>query len=129
MKSTSKKPAFRRAVAPPEFEEGELEWIEHSGIEKLKSPIATADTLAKEAATTLTVLLVGTGGAGAYAIKLFENEQNAAAVAAAAASAWLAVLSCALGLGCMMLQGISPAYNQPGQLLGRKNHTYAQAAR
>lgn len=38
-----------------------LDWIEKSAIENMKMHHACADTLAKEAAVTLTVLLAGIG--------------------------------------------------------------------
>ena len=49
-----------------------LEWIEKQGQESLKARFATADLIAKEAQTTLTILLAGIGGSAAYAAKLFE---------------------------------------------------------
>ena len=49
-----------------------LEWIEKQAQESLKARFATADIVAKEAQTTLTVLLAGVGGSAAYAAKIFE---------------------------------------------------------
>ena len=49
-----------------------LEWAEKHGTESIKTRFATAELIAKEAQTTLTVLLAGIGGSAAYASKLFE---------------------------------------------------------
>lgn len=111
-----------------ELEEGEIDWIEKCGIENLKIRVATADTLAKEAAATLTVLLAGAGGAGAYAVKLLEGDRAVSTIALAAASAWLAGLACCLVYGCLRVAPIPAVYNQPGALLKRREskQTYAE---
>ena len=105
--------------ASPEFVENELEWIEKAAIENLKGRVATADTLAKESVTTLTVLLAGAGGAFAWAIKLFDDQASAGTVAALIASIWLTGLTMFLVWGCLRIIEIPAVYNQPGQLLGR----------
>ena len=43
-----------------------LEWIEKQAQESMRARFATADLIAKEAQTTLTVLLAGIGAAAAY---------------------------------------------------------------
>jgi hypothetical protein len=102
-----------------EFVAGELDWIEKAAIENLKGRVATADMLAKESVTTLTVLLAGTGGAFAWAIKLFDDKANVGTVAALIASAWLTGLTIYLVWGCLRIVELPAVYNQPGQLLGR----------
>ena len=113
---------FRKAVVAEEreFEDGELEWIERCGIENLKGRMAMTDLLAKEAATTLTILLAGAGSAAAYAVKLLSGERSIATFAAGAASFWLGALACCLVGGCLMLKSIPALYNQPGLLLKRR---------
>lgn len=106
----------------PEFVEGELDWIEKSAIENLKGRVATADTLAKEAVTTLTVLLAGAGGSFALAIKSFDENANAGSMAALIASMWLTGLTIFLVCWCLRIIEIPAVYNQPKQLLGRAAH-------
>jgi hypothetical protein len=101
------------------FEPGEFEWIESSAIENLKARIATADTLAKEAANTLTVLLAGAGGAYAYAIKLLDEKATLSSVAALAAAGWLTLLAMLLVWSCLRIKAIPVIYNQPENLLQR----------
>lgn len=101
------------------FVEGELDWIEKAAIENLKGRVATADILAKEAVSTLTVLLAGAGGGWALGLKLFDEQASTSAVAAFIAGAWLTLLSMALVWFCMKIDTIPAVYNQPGQLLGR----------
>jgi hypothetical protein len=112
---------------PPtqEFDSGEYDWIEKAGIENLKGRIATADTLAKEAVTTLTVLLAGAGGAWAYAIRLLDEVATRGGVAAVVAAVWLTLLSMFLVLRCLMISAIPAVYNQPGQLLKRPESGYS----
>jgi hypothetical protein len=101
------------------FVQGELDWIEKAAIENLKGRIATADILAKEAVTTLTVLLAGAGGGWALGLKLFDEQASTSAVAAFIAGAWLTILSMALVWLCMKIDSIPAVYNQPRELLGR----------
>jgi len=101
------------------FEPGELDWIEKHGIENLKGRIGTADILAKEAATTLTVLLAGAGGALAYAAKLLDEGASRGTVAASTAAVWLTFLAMLLVFRCLKIDAIPTVYNQPGQLMGR----------
>lgn len=114
---------FHCAVQPPQdqlFEPGEYEWIERNAIENLKGRTATADTLAKEASTTLTVLLAGIGGSLAYAIKALEGDVTYAGVAATVACGWLVLLSALLVHFCMMVRPIPAVYSQPAGLLKRR---------
>lgn len=104
------------------FEPNEFEWVEKAGIENLKGRLATADTLAKEAATTLTILLAGAGGSWAYCIKLLDEAATRAGVAAFVAALWLTLLAMLLVWRCLMIGKIPALYNQPGQLLLRHQH-------
>lgn len=124
MGSDDVKPRFRRAVEAEEdalFDPGEYEWIERNGIENLKARVATADTLAKEASTTLTVLLAGIGGSLAFAAKSLEGAVTYQTVAAITTCAWLVFLSAMLVHFCMMVRPIPSVYSQPASLLQRAN--------
>ena len=95
-----------------------LEWIEKQGQESLKSRFATADLLAKEAQTTLTVLLAGVGGSTAYAAKIFESASpGSIAIGAAAVCAYLVALSVLLVLLCMMFQSYPALSQDPRNLM------------
>jgi hypothetical protein len=103
------------------FAQGEYEWVEKAAIENLKGRRETADVLAKEAQTTLTVLLAGAGGAWAYAVKLLDSAATRGGVAALVAAAWLTLLAMLLVWWCMRIQPIPAIYNQPSKLLERPN--------
>jgi len=47
------------------------EWVEESALENLRFRLQNAETLAKEAATTLTIILAGIAGSLAYGMKIF----------------------------------------------------------
>jgi hypothetical protein len=95
-----------------------MEWIEKQGQESLKARFATADLIAKDAQTTLTVLLAGVGGSAAYAAKVFEPvAAEPVAVAFAAVCAYLVVLSISLVLTCMMFRSYPALSQDPKNLL------------
>lgn len=104
------------------FAPGEFEWIEKAGIENLKGRRETADILAKEAATTLTVLLAGIGGSLAYGIEVLDGDTSSKVVAAAAVCVWLTAVAIGLVLSCLRIGSIPALYNQPGKLLQRDDH-------
>lgn len=118
MTAPSTSPSQQGAASYP-FEPGEYEWIEKAAIENLKGRRETADILAKESATTLTVLLAGAGGAWAYATKLLDAVATRGGIAALMAAVWLTLLTILLVLWCMRIQAIPAVYNQPGKLLER----------
>jgi hypothetical protein len=95
-----------------------LEWIEKQAQESLKSRFATADLLAKEAQTTLTVLLAGVGGSAAYAAKIFESTTpGPIAIASAVVCAYLVALCILLVLRCMMFQSFPALSQDPKNLM------------
>ncbi len=98
------------------FAPGELDWIEKSAVENLKQRVEGADVLAKESATTLTVLLAGAGGSLAYAIKAADGDFSASVLIAAFVCAWLANCAIWLVLTCLKISAIELVYNEP------KNH-------
>jgi hypothetical protein len=94
-----------------------LDWIEKAGIENMKAHHVCADTLAKEAATTLTVLLAGLGGGLAYSVKTIEAlSWNWLAVGATAFTLWLIGVSWYLVTNCLMAMPIPQIYNEPKNL-------------
>lgn len=119
--ATSNRLIRRSSPTKKRFVEGEFEWIEKNGIENLKGRAATADMLAKEASTTLTVLLAGVGGSVAYAIKV-AGDHSGAVVAGTFVCVYLMVLSALLVYRCMMINPIPAVYSQPGGLLERIKH-------
>lgn len=105
----------------PVFATGEFEWIEKAAIENLKGRRETADILAKEAATTLTVLLAGVGGSLAYGVKILDGDTSNTVIAAAIVCIWLTLLAMGLVLLCLRIGSIPAVYNEPGKLLERFN--------
>ena len=98
------------------FELGELDWIEKAAVEHLKQRVECADVLAKEAATTLTVLLAGAGGSLAYGIKIADGDFSASVLIATFVCVWLAICAILLVHKCLKIEAIALVYNEP------KNH-------
>lgn len=95
-----------------------LDWVEKAAIENFKVQHQTADILAKEAATTLTLLLAGLGAGTAYAIRAITGEvAGPIAYGAVAFTIYLIVLSIVLVLKCLKIQPIPSIFNEPKNLL------------
>ncbi|TPQ32028.1 hypothetical protein [Cupriavidus pinatubonensis] len=91
-----------------------LEWAEKAAVENMKAHHASADFIAKEAATTLTVFLAGMGAAMAYAAKAIDEQKwGWFAVGATAFAAWFLMLSVLLVWKCLMMRPIPPVHNEP----------------
>lgn len=106
------------ASAPHEDWPKVLEWIEKQGQESLKARFATADILAKEAQTTLTVLLAAIGGSAAYGLKIFDAGPSSPVVTASAVvCCYLIGLSAVLVCVCMMFQRYPALYQNPNNLM------------
>lgn len=94
-----------------------LDFAEKAGYENLRGHLAHAETLAKEAITTATLLLAGTGGALTYAIKWFDQKPAGPAVwGAVATTFWLAGLSALLVIRCLRTVRTEMLYNEPMNL-------------
>jgi hypothetical protein len=97
-----------------------LDWAEKQGLENMEQRHATAELLAKEAATTLTLLLAGLGGALAYGVKLLEpGGADAVEGGAALLCVYLAVLSVLLTFKCLLIGDIPAITNEPKNLAQR----------
>lgn len=95
-----------------------LEWVEEQAQESLKARYATSEIIAKEVQTTLTVLLAGVGGSGAYAAKFLEpGSAGPATIAFAVVCFYLTVVSAALVLKCMWLRKFPALYQDPMNLM------------
>ena len=95
-----------------------LDWAEKAGLENLKFRLQNAETLAKEAATTLTVLLAGIGGALSYAAKYYDGKPPALSlvVGATALAVWLMFLSVLLVHYCVRTLPLQTPTNEPENL-------------
>lgn len=94
-----------------------LEWLEKAGIENMKLHHVSADNLAKDSATTLTVLLAGMGGSLAYAAKELEvGTWTWMTFGCAALTAWFAGLGFYLVVKCLMATPLPQVYNEPQNL-------------
>lgn len=95
-----------------------LEWIEKQAQESLKARFATAEIIAKETQTTLTVLLAGIGGSAAYAAKNFEpGPSGPVEIAAAVGCIYLVALAVLLVVVCMMFRSYPAQHQNPENLL------------
>lgn len=94
-----------------------LDWAEKAGAENIKFRLQNAETLAKEASTTLTILLAGIGGSLAYAVKGFESAQiSSLAFGAAVLSAWLTLAAVVLMVQCIVTTALPAPTNEPKNL-------------
>lgn len=76
-----------------------------------------ADNLAKDSATTLTVLLAGMGGSFTYAVKVFDSGSwSALTIGAFFLTIWFAALGFYLVMKCLMATPIPQIYNEPTHL-------------
>jgi hypothetical protein len=114
--------SFRKVRGEPVSHEADwpkiLEWAEKQGSESLKARFATAEIIAKESQTTLTVLLAGVGGSAAYAAKLFDSRAGTATTwAFAIVCGYLIVLSVILIMRCMRFESYPALYQTPENIL------------
>lgn len=95
-----------------------LEWVEKQGQESLKARFATAEIVAKEAQTTLTVLLAGVGGSAAYGAKIFDSgTPGPVETAAAVVCVYLVALAVVLVVTCMRFKSYPALYQDPENLM------------
>jgi hypothetical protein len=95
-----------------------LEWIEKHAQESLKTRFQTAELLAKESQTTLTVLLAAIGASSAYAAKIFQpNEAGPIEIAAAVTCVYLVVLAVTLVAACMIFVSYPALHQDPKNLM------------
>ena len=95
-----------------------LEWVEKQAQESLKARFATAEIVAKETQTTLTVLLAGIGGSAAYAAKIFEaGPSGPIEIAAAVVCVYFVALAVILVVVCMMFRSYPALYQNPEHLM------------
>jgi hypothetical protein len=91
-----------------------VDWVEQQALENLRFHIQSAELIAKEANTTLTVLLAGVGGASAYAVKLLEAGRPLwLLIAAVVFGVCLLLLSAWLIRGCLKIEAIHAPTNEP----------------
>src|SRR5690606_37041199 len=78
----------------------------------------TADVLAKESATTLTVLLAGLGAGVAYSMRFLDRGTiDIVGIGVMAITSYLAILSLILVCRCMMIAPMPAVHNEPENLL------------
>ncbi|MEI5998248.1 hypothetical protein H3V53_13850 [Paraburkholderia bengalensis] len=98
-------------------EKSRLDWIEQAAVENMKAQHVSADNLAKDSATTLTVFLAAMAGSMTYAATAMQQHQwTWFSIAAGAFCAWFFVLSSLLVCKCLMIRAIPPVYNEPKNL-------------
>src|SRR5690606_17488154 len=95
-----------------------LDWVENAAVENLRLHHHTADVLAKESATTLTVLLAALGAGIAYSLKMVEAGRiDFLAIGVGAITAYLAIISLFLVCRCMRIEPIPAVHNEPKNLM------------
>lgn len=89
-----------------------LEWAEKAALENIRYQLQSTDTLAKEANTTLTILIAALGAAFAYAIT-----GGRYAAAATVLTGYLAAACIVLVTKCMMIDEAPAPTNEPRNLV------------
>jgi hypothetical protein len=98
-----------------------IDWAEKAGLENLRFILQNAETLSKEASSTLTALLAGMGGSLAYAVKGFEQTSlSPLAIGAVALAVWLMIAGCLLVIFCMLTTFLPAPTNEPRNLYQKK---------
>ena len=94
-----------------------IDWVEQAALENLRFRIGNAETLAREANSTLTVLLAGIGAGVAYVVKAFETGVlNSLAVSVTAGVAWLMLCAGVLVTRCILSKDLPVPTNEPENL-------------
>jgi hypothetical protein len=96
-----------------------LKWAEQGGAENMKFHAQTAEQLAKDANTTLTLLLAGVGGSLAIVAKVLETQphQSPSVLAGAGAMAvWFMVLAALVLHWCIQTRSFPAPTNEPKNL-------------
>lgn len=102
-----------------------LEWAERCGLENLKSHLTSADIIAEEARSTLTMILAAIGVSFGYVV----NDVNTRGVSSItigliAFTVYTILIGAWLVLKCMMLSDIPPPTNEPGNLYNNDLHYF-----
>lgn len=94
-----------------------IEWIEKAGQENLRFRLQNAETLAREAHQTLTMLLAGMGAALAYVVRALEvGPPGAVAVGVVGLTVWLTGVAALLVVKCILSRDLQVTGNEPDNL-------------
>lgn len=91
-----------------------LDWVEKNALENLRFRLQNAETLAKDASATLTLVLAAMGGALAYAVKGLESGAiNALITGTLFATTWLGVCAILIVIRCIQTRELVAPTNEP----------------
>jgi hypothetical protein len=91
-----------------------LDFAEKAGLENIKFRLQNTETLAKEAASLLTILLTGIGGSMVLAVKVFEEKiVSTLTVGAISLTIWLMLVAVVLVVFCILTTELQPPTNDP----------------
>lgn len=94
-----------------------LDWVEKNALENLRFRIQNAETLAKDASSTLTLALAAMGGALAYGVKGLEGGTVTPLIGGTLAStAWLAICAMVIVFRCLQSRELVAPTNEPGNI-------------
>ncbi|MCP3666335.1 MAG: hypothetical protein GY696_28175 [Gammaproteobacteria bacterium] len=94
-----------------------LTYAENAGMDNLRFRLQNADALAKDAVTTLTVILAGMAGSLAFTVQRLGNEElTPLTIGAATLAIWLMITGCLLVLKCMQTSELQAPTNEPNHL-------------
>lgn len=113
-------PYIKCSVVTPAHGEGMeklLDWAEKNGLENLRFRIQNAETLAKEASSTLTLTLAAMGGTLAYGVKGLEGGVITPLISGTLAiTVWLAACAMLMVFRCIQTRDLVPPTNEPSNI-------------
>jgi len=94
-----------------------IDWVEKNALENLRFRLQNAETLAKDASSTLTWVLAAMGGTLAYSVKGLEDGSLAPLIAGTlSASLWLAICAGLLVIRCIQTRELVAPTNEPSNI-------------
>ena len=94
-----------------------IDYIERAALENIRSHIKNADDIAKEAQSTLVVLMAAAGAAIAYSLSAIDAGMvTAASFSAGVLAIYISILAIVLVIRCMMMGDLQAPTNEPKNL-------------
>jgi hypothetical protein len=96
-----------------------VKWAEEQGLKNLAEKFATADSMSKEAQTTLTYVMAGMGGTFAYVFPNLDKPLTPVLWAALVLCGYFTLLGIALVVTTFFIKSFPSPYAEPNGLLAR----------
>lgn len=90
-----------------------LDWVEKNALENLRFRLQNAESLAKDASSTLTLVLAAMGGTLAYGVKGLEDRMTPLIGGTWAVAGWLAICAVFIVFRCIQTRELVAPTNEP----------------